>query len=68
MTHSTVQPVLFPALVSKPILVQFDEPHITSDGGALLLKAVDRELGLTRRLAASLLDRRELGKVRQTLV
>ena len=36
MAHSTEQTVLFPALVSKPVVVQFDEPQVTSDGGALL--------------------------------
>jgi len=67
MSHSTEQTVLFPALFSRPAVVVFDEPHTTSDGGALLLKAVDQKLGLTRRMAACLLDRREPGKVRHTL-
>ena len=40
---------------------------MTSDGGALLLKAVDDKLGLTRRLAAYLADPREPGKVRHSL-
>ena len=31
----------------------FDEPQMTSDGGALLLKAVDEQVGLTRRLAGA---------------
>jgi len=44
MTPSTEQTVLFPALVSRPVHVQFDEPQVTSDGSALLLKAVDEKL------------------------
>ncbi|MGD9547786.1 MAG: IS1380 family transposase [Candidatus Krumholzibacteriia bacterium] len=67
MTHSTKQPVLFPELISKPTTVAFDEPEVTSDGGALLLKAVDAQIGLTDRLAAALTDPREPGKVRHTL-
>lgn len=67
MPHSTEQTVLFPALVSKPAHVQFDEPQVTSDGGALLLKAVDETLGLTHRMADSLLDPRESGKIRHSL-
>lgn len=67
MSHSTQQPVLFPGLVSKRTEVVFDQPQMTSDGGALLLKAVDEHLGLTRRLAAVLADPREPGKVRHTL-
>lgn len=68
MTHSTEQTVLFPALVSKPVLVAYDQPLSTSDGGALLLKAVDEKLGLTRRLAACIPDHREPGKVRHQMV
>jgi hypothetical protein len=66
--HSTKQTVLFPALVSKPTFVKFDEPYATSDGGALLLKAVDEKLGLTRHLANCLLDPREPGKIRHAMV
>lgn len=67
MPHTTEQPVLFPALFSKPCTVVFDEPQVTSDGGALLLKAVDEKLGLTGRLAACLADPREPGKVIHSL-
>ena len=67
MPQDTPQTVLFPDLFSRPALVAFDEPLVTSDGGALLLKAVDRKLGLTRRLADCLLDRREPAKVRHTM-
>lgn len=68
MDHSTQQAVLFPALVSKPIHVAFDALQTTSDGGALLLKAVDDRLGLTRALATCLPDRREPGKIRHQIV
>ena len=68
MAKDTRQTVLFPALVSRPVHVRFDEPFTTSDGGALLLKAVDDKLGLTRRLADCLLDPREPGKVRHRLI
>ena len=67
MTHSTKQSVLFPALVSKSVIAAFDEPEVTSDGGSVLLKAVDDQTGLTDRLAAALTDPREPGKVRHTL-
>ena len=67
MPHPTKQSVLFPALVSKRCQIAFDEPEVTGDGGALLLKAVDDQIGLTQRLAAVLTDPREPGKVRHTL-
>ena len=52
----------------KPIVAAFDQPHASSDGGALLLKGIDTQFGLTKRLAACLEDDRQPGKVRhQTL-
>ena len=53
--------------ISKPIIARFDQPHASSDGGALLLKAVDDRLGLTWRLASALRDRRQPGKVAHPL-
>ena len=57
----------FPELFDKPIQLKFDEPHSSSDGGALLLKAVDQKLQLTSALAACLVDQRQAGKVRHTI-
>ena len=47
----------------KPVVARFDVPHASSDGGAILLKALDAQLGLTGRLAACLQDGRQPGKV-----
>jgi hypothetical protein len=58
---------LFPDLFGKPLSATFDLPHASSDGGAVLLKAADRRLGLIARLAAALVDDREAGKVRHGL-
>ncbi len=33
--------------ISRPIVARFDQPHASSDGGAVLLKAVDDRLALT---------------------
>jgi Transposase DDE domain group 1 len=52
---------------SKAVVAAFDVPHGSSDGGAILLKAVDARWGLTERLAASLRDRRQPGKVEHPL-
>ncbi len=35
--------------ISKPIIARFDQPQASADGGAILLKAVDDQLGLTWR-------------------
>lgn len=53
--------------ISKPVVARFDQPHASSDGGAILLKAVDDRLGLTWRLASVLRDRRQPGKVTHSL-
>jgi hypothetical protein len=51
-----------------PVIARFDQAHASSDGGAVLLKALDERLGLTARLAASLTDRRQAGKVEHDLL
>lgn len=55
--------VRFPDLFEKPVVATFDQPHASSDGGAVLLKAIDRRLGLIDALAAGLRDRREVTKI-----
>ena len=61
------QSVLFPDLIDRDLVARFDDPAGTSDGGAILLKAVDRKLGLTEAVVAALADRRQPGKVRHSL-
>jgi hypothetical protein len=52
----------------KPVVAAFDAEHASSDGGAILLKGIDTQLGLTKRLAACLQDERQPGKIQhQTL-
>jgi hypothetical protein len=46
----------------------FDAEGLTSDGGGVLLGALDRGLGLTATLCACLEDRREAAKVRFSLL
>ena len=67
MLDPTAQTVLFPHLISKPIVAAFDQDHSSSDGGALLLKGIDEQLGLSARLAECLRDVRQAGKVRHGL-
>ena len=67
MSESTTQSVLFPNLISKPVLATFDQAHSSSDGGGLLLKAVDEQLELSAKLAECLRDDREAGKIRHDL-
>ena len=50
--------------LGKPVGARFDTPNASSDGGAILLKAIDTQFGLTRRLAKILDDPRQPGKIR----
>jgi hypothetical protein len=55
--------VLFPELFGRPLTARFDLPNASSDGGSVLLKLVDEQLGLTEELARCLTDRRQPGKI-----
>jgi hypothetical protein len=61
------QTVLFPDLFNKPLVATFDQPHASSDGGAILLKAAEGRYGLIDGFARCLVDDRQPGKVRHTL-
>ena len=64
MGHDTAtECLLFPDIFAKPVVAQFDQRQGSSDGGALLLKAADRRLGLTETLANCLVDQRQVGKI-----
>ena len=65
--HTTAECLLFPDIFDRPVVAKFDERQGSSDGGAVLLKAADRRLGLTAALAACLEDERQPGKVRHEL-
>ncbi|HKB25743.1 MAG TPA: transposase, partial [Methylomirabilota bacterium] len=52
----------------KPIVATFDTEYASSDGGAVLLKGIDTQFGLTKRLAACLADGRQPGKVQHQTV
>jgi len=64
---TTRQSVLFSDLCGKPLIAKFDQPHGSSDGGAILLKAADRRLALTPRLIECIEDTRQDGKIRHAI-
>jgi len=53
--------------LSKPVVAKFDQRHASSDGGAILLQACDRRLGLTTALIGGIEDRRQSGKIRHAI-
>ena len=66
MADTVSQTVLFPDLFDKPLVATFDQQHASSDGGAVLLKAAERQYGLIDGFAECLVDDRQPGKVRHT--
>src|SRR3954462_13558723 len=50
ISNDTALPFGFPAVGRKKLIAAFDGGRITTDGGVLLLGAVERQLGLATRL------------------
>ena len=65
--HTITECHLFPDIFDRPVVAKFDQWQGSSDGGAILLKAAERRLGLTSALAACLRDDRQPGKVEHAL-
>jgi hypothetical protein len=51
----------------KRVVAKFDAEHTSTDGGAVLLKALDRDLGVTEAVASCLRDQRQPGKIQHEL-
>ena len=58
MFHSTPKQLCFPPVTGQTIRADFEGGALSSDFGALLLRGVDRQIGLTERLAAAIRDKR----------
>ena len=58
MKNSTTAPLEFTPLKGKKVTALFDEPRVSSDGGVLFMREVDRQLGLTERLTTAIADTR----------
>lgn len=67
MTECTQSSFEFVGEWSRSVVARFDGGTITSDAGALLLREVDRRLGLLNRLSECFLDGREQSRVRHSV-
>jgi len=67
MTQCNRKPLTFSTLFRRRVEADFDGGHLTSDAGGLLLREVDRRLGLTDRLAACIHDRRDPATVTHSI-
>ena len=52
-------PLRFEDLGRRQVVADFSGGHLSTDGGALLLRSVDRGLGLTAQLARAFTDLRD---------
>jgi hypothetical protein len=67
MTQCTGKRLVFSRLKRQQIVADFDGGRLTSDAGALLLREVDRRIGLTQALAECIADPRDPAKIRHDL-
>ena len=67
MTDDIPLPFDLPAVRRKKLTVDFDGGTVSSDGGLLLLREAERELGVCRRLADAMPDRRDPDRVRHAM-
>ena len=58
---------LFEPTFNRSVKVESQDERITTDGGALLLREADHQLGLTEYLASELFDPRRQDRIRYTL-
>jgi hypothetical protein len=58
MRYSTPEQLRFPPLAGYTVRADFAGGALSSDFGALLLRGIDRQIGLTTRLAAAVRDKR----------
>jgi hypothetical protein len=58
MLYSSPKQLCFPPIAGQTVRADFEGGALSSDFGALLLRGVDRQIGLTERLAAAIHDKR----------
>ena len=63
MTECNQTAFPFEAHFSRQVMASFDGARMTTDGGALLLRAVDRKIGLLKRVTACFTDTRDPERV-----
>ena len=66
-TQCTAAQLQFHPFGRRGVVARFDAGHLSSDGGALLLREADRRLDLTRRVAGCFTDGRQSGRVEHTV-
>ena len=63
MSYSNPTQLCFPPVGGQTVRADFEGGALSSDFGALLLRGVDRQIGLTERLAAAIQDKRHQSSI-----
>ena len=58
MSDCSPKQLSFPPIAGQTIRADFEGGALSSDFGALLLRGIDRQIGLTERFAAAIHDKR----------
>lgn len=66
-TECTQESLWFSRQSGRDIVARFDGGSITSDGGGLLLREVERRTGILRQFAACFTDHRDAGQIEHTV-
>src|ERR1700704_5323457 len=67
MTDDTLLPFDLPSVRRKKLTIDFDGGNQSSDAGLLLLRQAERKLGVCRRLAEAMPDRRDPDRIRHAM-
>src|SRR5688572_26967762 len=68
MTNCNASKIEFPGFSRLKVEAEFVKEEITSDGGVLLLREIDRKLKLTERLSKLIPDRRDPNRIQHSLM
>jgi Transposase DDE domain group 1 len=67
MRYSNPEQLCFPPVTGQTLRADFEGGALSSDFGALLLRGIDRQIGLTERLAAAIHDTRHQSYIDHSL-
>jgi hypothetical protein len=67
MTDRTREKITFPPCQKRIVEAEFVKEEVTSDGGVLLLREIDRTLNLTKQLSSIIPDERDQNRITHSL-
>jgi hypothetical protein len=67
MRYSHPEQLCFPPVAGQTLRADFEGGALSSDFGALLLRGIDRQMGLPQRLAAAIHDKRHPSSIAHPL-